>query len=163
MQLITQAELGKHLDLTRQRINQLMKQGIFSYADDEHKLLDRDYCVYRYEKYKEKNIGHIEDRASRKEEAIYQKVKPRIYAELHGIMNSSYDEVVPKVLAIYQNDYNFTDEQLADVDDAIQMFYTFFLPEITGRELSSWNESDNPDRINERNRKALTQCKKGSS
>lgn len=75
MPLITQAEFAKHLDLTRQRVSQLVKQEIFTYTDAEHKLLDRDYCQFRYDQYRQENIGHVEDRAAKKEEKHYQKAK----------------------------------------------------------------------------------------
>lgn len=154
MPLVTQADLAKHFDLTRQRISQLVKQEIFTYADTEHKLLDLAYCEYRYEKYRQDNLGHVEDRAAKKEEKHYQSAKARLESELRARLNTAYDKAVPTALETFKTDFEYTDEQLNDADDAMQMFYSELLAELTGSGLTTYDEPGNPERINDRNRKA---------
>lgn len=61
---------------------------------------------------------------------------------------------MPAALETYKVDFEYTDEQLNDADDAMQMFYSELLAELTGSGLTTYEEPGNPERINERNREA---------
>lgn len=145
MQLVTQAELARHLDITRSRVNQLLKQGIFSIHDIEHNLLDRDYSAHRYELYKEENIGHVSRHREEKDQKLYAKAKNQLENELRTRLNNAFDKALPAALETYKTDYEYTDVQLEEIKDGVFMFYSELIKELTGFGLTTYVEECNPE------------------
>jgi len=151
MQLVTQAELARHLDLTRSRVGQLLKQGIFAIQDTEHKLLDRDYCTYRYELYKNDNIGHVERHKEEKEQKLYTQIESKVNNELRTRLNKAFDKALPIALEEYKTCYDYDNKALTKASDHVMMFYHEFLTLITGKGTSTYVESNNPELMNNQN------------
>mgnify|MGYP000376650612 CR=1 FL=1 len=147
MKLVTQAELARHLDLTRSRVHQLIKQGVFLIHDVEHGLLEKGYCVYCYEQYKLDNMGHVSRHQMDKEEKLESKLKSKLKGNLRWEMNSAFDAVLPTTLEVLKVDYELHDENLERASESIVMFYSKLLEAMTGEGLCTYVKENNPKEV----------------